>query len=169
MIWKMHISLSVGAHLSGCLLMYINKSSLFICRGGKFPSVCGPVFRHTGIAQGSCGIISLGNSVWVRALGSLRELSDWIGLCSSSGKVPGSGDLQRPLPALSLLCNINICAFLHLMMEALETENKVIFGLPWSIKNTLTPCPNRVASLSFVLVVRMCCFLLRFFTYELCS
>lgn len=62
MIWKMHISVSVDAHLSGCLLMYINNNSLFICRGKKFPSVYEPVFRHTGIAQGSCGIISLGNS-----------------------------------------------------------------------------------------------------------
>lgn len=31
-------------------------------QGEKFPSVCGPVFRHTGIAMGSCGTISPGNS-----------------------------------------------------------------------------------------------------------
>lgn len=32
-------------------------------QGEEFPSVCGPVFRHTGIVQGSCGTISLGNSL----------------------------------------------------------------------------------------------------------
>lgn len=112
---------------------------------------------------------ALGTHVWVRALGSLMGLWRWIGLCSRFGKVTGPGDLQRPLPALSLFCNVNICAVLHLMREGLETENKVIFWLPWSIKNRLNTMSQQSALTEFNSSDWDVLLLLRSFSYELCS
>lgn len=169
MIWKVHISVSVDAHICVCLLMYINTNSLFICRGKNSPLCVGQCLDTLELPREVVEPSALETLVWVRALGSLTELWDWIGLCSSFGKVTGPGDLQRPLPALSLLYNISICSVLHLVWEGLETEKKVIFWLPWSIKDRLTPCPGGVALLSLTLVVGMCFFLLRSFSYELCS
>lgn len=133
----MYISVSVDAHLSWCLLMHINKNSLFMCRGKNSPlcvGQCSDTLKLPGEVVEPSALETLS---WVRALGSLIELWDWTGLCSSSGKVTGLGDIQRPLPVLSLLCNISVCAVLHLMREGLETENKVIFWLPWSVINKL--------------------------------
>lgn len=132
----MLISVSVDAHLSGCLLMYINKNSLFMCRGKNSPLCVGQCLDTLELPREVVEPSALEILGWFRALGSLIELWDWTGLCSSFGKVTGPGDLQGPLPVLSLLCNISVCAVLRLM-GGLETENKVIFWLPWSIKNRL--------------------------------
>lgn len=84
-------------------------------------------------------------------LGSAAVLGRWLAQVTSRG-------LSLPYHCSGISMSVLLFS---MWWGRVWRQNKVIFWLPWSIKNRLTPRPSRVASLSSVLVVGMCCFFLR--------
>lgn len=157
MIWKVHISVSVDAPICVCLLMYITKNSLFICRGKNSPLCVGQCLGTLELPREVVEPSALETLGWVRALGSL---SFEIGLGSAAVLGRWLAQVTSRGPFLHYHCSAVSKSVLFSVWcrRVWRLRTEVIFWLPWSIKNTRTPCPSRVASLSLTLVVGMCSF-----------